>query len=164
MWYRSRCVQKKEKPLLDWARGSGSLIFSSSSYFLYHLLEFIQLLLFASFVIKVFFFFLSCVVVAGQEQQQQQDPAVVAAATAAAAANALSALQREERSRVLRERQNEERQRKLEELKQHVMVTLNISSIFDRIHQRINSNVSLSFRLPLESHTHTLIGLFVFKC
>jgi hypothetical protein len=97
-------------------------------------------------------------VVAGQEQQQQQqDPAVVAAATAAAAANALSALQREERSRVLRERQNEERQRKLEELKQHVMIPFKILATFDRIYQRIN-------QVLLSNHTRTLIGLFMFEC
>lgn len=93
--------------------------------------------------------------VAGQEQQQQQDPAVVAAATAAAAANALSALQREERSRVLRERQNEERQRKLEELKQHVIIIFNILAIFDRICQRINQTWASSSSLSiLKSHAH----------
>ncbi|XP_046447827.1 ensconsin-like isoform X3 [Daphnia pulex] len=46
-----------------------------------------------------------------------------ATAAAAAAAAAASAVQREERSKVLRERQNEERQRKLEELKQQALAT-----------------------------------------
>ena len=49
-----------------------------------------------------------------------QESCSAAAAEATAAAAAASAVQREERSRVLRERQNEERQRKLEELKQQV--------------------------------------------
>ena len=49
-----------------------------------------------------------------------QESCSAAAAEATAAAAAASAIQREERSRVLRERQNEERQRKLEELKQQV--------------------------------------------
>lgn len=56
--------------------------------------------------------------VAGQEGCPATADA--AAAAAAAAAASASAIQREERSKVLRERQNEERQRKLEELKQQV--------------------------------------------
>lgn len=62
--------------------------------------------------------------VAGQEGCPETAAASAAAAAEAAAAAAASAIQREERSKVLRERQNEERQRKLEELKQQVKTTI----------------------------------------
>ena len=142
-------------PLLDWARGSGSLILSFRLFFYIIFFsasqEFIQLFPLNLCVIFFLFLFSSRVLTVGagqdqQQQQQQQDPAVVAAAaTAAAAANALSAMQREERSRILRERQNEERQRKLEELKQHVIIII--------CHFQCNA---------MHPPTHSLIGLF--KC
>ncbi|XP_046447908.1 MAP7 domain-containing protein 1-like isoform X13 [Daphnia pulex] len=60
------------------------------------------------------------VAIATSADRQESCSATAAAAAAAAAA---SAVQREERSKVLRERQNEERQRKLEELKQQALAT-----------------------------------------
>lgn len=60
-------------------------------------------------------------------------PAGQESCSATAAAAAASAVQREERSKVLRERQNEERQRKLEELKQQVnenVLTLWVCFVF----------------------------------